>query len=323
MMSKLIFINYISRSGSTFLCSELAKLPGVEVGIEAGFPGFPDRLIPNKFKPIRSKSQLSDYLALLYEDIRFKEWKVDRLELENALSSLEFPISFKEIFTACIDGYFPNVQSTSFLVHKAGGYMNDLDFCDSQFPNSKHIFIVRDPRSIYNSQKQAIDLYSSKNMGSNVLPFISEYKRRVGSAIRLSKSHGNILVIKYEDMVDNLKGTMEQVKQFVQFDSDPLKTELKSENYADRIPENQRSLHANVGKSANPALKNRWKEGLTEREVSFIELGLQDLMIDLGYKAESKKVISIKDWFELRLKLLVFAVRKKVKLALLDSGFAS
>lgn len=313
----IVFVNYISRSGSTFLCSELAKLPDVSVGIEAGFPGFPDRLIPKRFVPIRSEEQLNEYLNLLFADIRFKEWGLDRTKLTNDLKEKGWPIEFSDVFKACFEGYFSPDKLGSVWVHKAGGYLNDFEFCNAQFPSSKQIFVVRDPRSIYNSQKTAKDLYSTGTMGVNVMSFISEYQRRVSRALELAKHNKNVLLVKYEEMVDDLDSTLVRIKAFIGY----VETGAVSvDSYSDRIPENQRSLHANVGQSAKPELKTKWKKGLTDLDLKLIEEGLKGIMLELSYEPFSSRSLSLSERFSLRFSLLKNRFRKGVKLFLLDNG---
>ena len=315
MKQTIAFINYISRSGSTLLCRLLDAYNEISVGIEAGFPGFMTELVPEKYNPMTSKKQLDHYLDELYEDIRFKEWQVNRTSLIARLGKIGYPITFQDILLSCLQEYFGH-HSGVVWVHKAGYYVDLLDEVRASFPGSKNIYMVRDPRAIFLSQKNATCLYTGKSMGSSLCYFIYQYKKRMRIVMNNSKSK-DLLVIKYEELVQEDNYVEKNVLPFLGI-PDAISGE---DNYANKIPENQKFLHTNVSAQPNKKSIAKWKNGLQNHEVVFIQNKLKNEMKFHGYDlGEKKKKIPWRERFfylQKEVEYMVFFARiyfRKIKL---------
>lgn len=266
MKPTIVFVNYINRSGSTLLCRLLDAYEGISVGIEAGFPGYIHELIPKQFEIINSETTLTRYLDELFEDIRFQQWKVDRGKLINRLEKIGYPLTFKDILFSCLRECFGNCEA-EILVHKAGYYIDLLDEVKAVFPGSKNIYIVRDPRAIFSSQKNAVCIYTGKSMGYSLPSSVYQYKKRMNTVMD-NLSNKDLLVIKYEDLVQQ-KNYME--KTVLPFLAMPHAKKAGDDNYSDKIPDNQRSLHTNVGSQPSGRSIEKWKKGLQPHEILFIQ----------------------------------------------------
>ncbi|ARN74095.1 sulfotransferase family protein [Oceanicoccus sagamiensis] len=272
----LIFVNYQSRSGSTFLCRLLDEYDDIAVGIESGFPGFPFRVLPTLDDPILDEASLSAYLDELFDDVRFKEWGLDKNTTFKALSGKGYPLVFSDIFTYCFDKYFAG-NTSSFRIHKSGFYTFCLDEVRKQFPQSKHIYIQRDPRGIFSSIKEADFLYDKKK--GNIISFINGYKKRT-RVINDNLGEKDFLLLRYEDLIDNQEKVITSVVDFI-----GLKNKSKSEDtsYFEKIPENQRHLHNNVkGRSSTKSL-DKWSTRLSYSEQAAINTFLKKELSVFNY----------------------------------------
>lgn len=279
---QFVFLNYISRSGSTLFCRLLDEYQGIDVGIEAGFSDSIYRLLPIQYEKIDSNKMLNKYLDELYNDIRFKEWKISRDHLLKRLNENDFPLTFKEILQGCMDEYFSLnglSQESSVYVHKAGDYIDILDDVKKIFPGAKNIYQIRDPRAIYNSQKNATCIYTGKKMGWSLTYFVWQYKKRI-RIINQDTNHDNLLSFRYEDLVKDTHLVMSDVLKFI--GNDGCKKENYKE-YSERIPGNQQQLHENVAKCTNENSLDKWKDGLEDYELAFIQKKLSREMEDMQY----------------------------------------
>ena len=280
---KYVFINYISRSGSTYLCDLLSRYRDISVGIEAGFPGFPNTIMPLSRDLLHNEEELNTYLDELFLDVRFCEWKISREQIFNSLIKLEFPVDFKKILTTCLDCYFGESDDSLFRVHKSGYYLECIADVRRLFPNGKMIFVVRDPRAIFNSQQQAKSLYSTDKMGANIFSFILLYKQRIAS-LKKELYAQDFLTVFYEKLIDNPDENILEILDFIGVSNLEKKENI---NYRDNIPDNQKDLHTNVGSVAIKNNKQKWIEGLTKIQILLIERALADEMNYLNYSFSS------------------------------------
>jgi len=310
--SRFIFVNYISRSGSTLLCKLLNEYKGVSVGIEAGFPGATKKIISDEFRVIKDIDALNKYLDILFEDIRFKEWRLNRVGVTKRITNNGFPVGFKNILEALFDEYFKDDEPSEIYIHKAGYYIDTLEEVINEFKDSKNIYITRDPRAIYNSQKNADCLYSGKKMGDNFIHFIYQYQRR----IKASKSAdvNTLLLIRYEDLIANPDKTVDKVLSYIGI-NDAVKKDSVSD-YAERIPENQKSLHTNVGSAPNAKSLHKWVGNLSLAELYLIQKYLSDEMDYLGYVKDKLPLMGVNEvsaYIRLYLKYKYYVIRRRIE----------
>ena len=272
-----IFVNYLSRSGSTLLCSLLDQYSDIDVGIEAGFPGFPEKITPNNDNPIHSKAEVSDYLDQLYSDNRFCSWNIPRENLEKTLLAQTKPITFELILEACFNQYF-NQNLPKYIVHKAGYFIKDLETTRTLFPGSHHIYVTRDPRAIYASQKNAISLYNNKPMALNLYRFCREFKLRHNIAMA-NKSANDFSLIQYEKMASNPTANIEKILSKLSISSN----KKNNTDYQQKIPDAQKSLHKNLDSAPNQKSIDKWKEQLSDIEIFLIECLLTKELSSLRY----------------------------------------
>ena len=162
-MKQLVFLTYIPRSGSTFLSKLLDEYKEIAVSIEANIPdGF-----RNGKCFVKNDTELDEYLDRLYHDDKFKYWDIPRKDLKTILSQKEYPLKFSDILPVILSEYF-KAEDKKIWVLKVGYYINYVDQLKGLFPNSKFIFIIRDPRGIFNSQRTSMILNQNKPMARTI-----------------------------------------------------------------------------------------------------------------------------------------------------------
>lgn len=274
----MVFVNYINRSGSTYLCRLLDDFEDISVGIEGGFPGFTAKLIPPQYETIGDDRSLREYLSALFNDIRIKQWNLDPDVLFAKMSAAGYPLTFREILTTCMQSYFGDVESHIWL-HKAGYYIECLEDVHRTFPGAKNIFVVRDPRAIYNSQKSATDIYSGKKMGTTPFNLVDLYRRRV-HILEQNRNNSDLKVVVYEELITETGRILDDALEFVGLRNRDRK---KEGSYFERIPENQRHLHPNVDAKPLKERIDKWATELGPAEIRFIERRLAKEMRIYGY----------------------------------------
>jgi hypothetical protein len=157
----------------------------------------------------------------------------------------------------------------------------------SWYPNAKFIHIIRDPRDNFASLKSGFER-RYKSRCKDVRYLMQSMLHRGHLGMKLASSNREIygrdryMVLKYEDIVNNPKDTMQIVSDFIDIEySDCLLTPTvlgspwKGNNF-DGI-DFQGVSNINVG---------RWKERITDAESQIIEYHFSDIMDEFGYFRE-------------------------------------
>ena len=248
MTKQVVFLTHMSRSGSTLLSKLLDQYKDISVGIEGYFP---DNIV-RKTPFVDSEDSLDKYLDLLYKDKRFQGWNLERESIRNSLLSLGFPLSYPCILLTSFKLYFGN-SIGKVLVHKCGYYIEHVYQVKGEFPTSKFIHIIRDPRAILNSQ-------INSGMSRDPLSLSLTYKKQYSLCMKY-KSMDDFLLIQYEELVANPRKEMAVLLDFIGANS----RETGIDNYYKKIPGELMYLHENIGKSA--IIEERvlaWREELDE-----------------------------------------------------------
>ncbi|MBD3342226.1 MAG: hypothetical protein GF353_24200 [Candidatus Lokiarchaeota archaeon] len=317
---QLHFLFYMNRSGSTLLARELNKFRDVAVGIE----GFEKRFVQydaETFK-INTKKELKSWLDELYKnDKKFIEWNVDRNELENKLTSIGFPLRFDK-FLLTVLVLYSDKRSARILIHKGRcpSFFHNLYKSFKIYPNSKYIFIDRDPRAIYNSQKKSNDSYTKKSMNKDIVQFALGYanlQKKIKCYERSKILKNAFIKVVYENLVLSVDQEIDKILQF--FECADIK--IEEDNYFNSIPDDQKHLHENLKEKMLDRRINAWKKELTYDEIYFLEKVLKKSLLKNGYEMEklsynnlSNKIITFKNIMKFNLKYYPRMFAKNVML---------
>jgi Sulfotransferase family len=278
-VTKVAFLLYSSRSGSTYLASELDRIPGVSCSIESDFVA---RLLylEKRLPSIR----LDDLLDELYSEVKFRQWELARSELAKALQGVN-EITVEAVTLAVLKTYHGS-QPHAWYVIKGQGLSAHVRRLRLSFTDPRFIYLVRDPRAVFNSQKQAHFSRSQIRMATD--PTISA--RRWADLVRIMSDvkSADVLELRYEDLVSDPEPTLRALWDFLELPA--REVELRSDrmdmprSYYERIPAEHKHLHGNVaaGKPVQ-ARVDAWRAELNPTDIHLIQRVASIEMKRFGY----------------------------------------
>lgn len=266
IQENLIFLTYNSRSGSTFLSQLLNEYSDITVGLEANIP---DGMVYGPYC-INAEESLEKYLDEIYNNEKFKSWEINRSELKNELISIgKFPISFIELLQILLKLYFKD-DPAKVWIHKCGHYIRFHEKIRKQLPNTKFVYVNRDPRAIFNSQKNSINSYTGLPMHTNPGIFLHEYKATHNYIIKYKKANW-LHIIDYENLIKNPDNEVSNLLKFLEVSNEK---NIKEDYYL-KIPAKQKHLHKNLQSDPIQSRMNSWKYKLNNFEIVFLQYYLK------------------------------------------------
>ena len=301
-MAQFIFLIYLNRSGSTYLAGLLDRYDDIGVTPEAGIP---DGILYKEFK-INSFSDIDQYLKVLYKDDRFNSWKIDRIALKKRLLNLnKFPIGFTDCFSAILAEYFKNSNDSIYLYKSS--YLFYISQVKKRFPNAKFIFIYRDLRAVYSSQRRTPDTDRKKPMATDPFKPLIHYKL----AYRIFKKYQQtnwFHAIKYEDLIQNTDMELNKIINFLNISS--LKKSVNSNYFSEKLSQRQKTIHQNI--QSEPIIEriNAWQHKLKKSEVAIIQKYAGDELNAFGYQLADINNMTLNDriqvfWFYIKFMLSI------------------
>ncbi len=273
---RIVFLTYLNRSGSTFLAGKIAEVDNAFVSLEARIP---DNILYGQCV-LRNASDIDGVLSRLYADEKFSSWGVDREELSKAIEvrlAEKHYTDFSALLNAIFDVVAPN---DAVCVYKSGSYYKHMPELLRVFPESVFVFVVRDPRAVYRSQKSSVASNGKRVMASNPFRVGSEFSQ---AAKALATDIGkNAIVVRYEDMMNNEEYVQDCLRRITAFAS-IVTSDGSAADYSQRIPDAQQHLHTLVGKAADTSRIEAWKNELSSTEVAIIEREARAAMEFFGY----------------------------------------
>ena len=207
---QLLFVTYISRSGSTLFLNQLSKYENFCVCPEA------DVLVKEfLYYPLKifDASELRKKLAkLIANDPKLRAWHISA----NEADQISLKRTGLEIFIAFLQVYRNRVNpKASTVVFKAVEMVN----CYSSFENFaengysvKHVAIFRDPRGIFNSQSKTKTPIKNKCINTNPLVTAYLFNHMLRSVSAYKNDYPNSsLTLRFEDFIQKPNETIERI----------------------------------------------------------------------------------------------------------------
>jgi len=277
-MENLIFLIYINRSGSTYLCKLLDEYEDIGVSIEAVFP---DGII-NRPLTIKNELHIEYAIKKLYKNIKFKEWGINQEDLIIEIkSNNNYPISFDKILSILLKLYFRKKKPSAKIYIYKSPYAGHIREVKKIFPNSKFVFIIRDGRAIYYSQKKSKGSIIRKPMANNPIATAIEYNKVIREIIKY-KNKSWLEIIKYEDLIRNKTFEIDKLLKFLNVNS----RNIGFSNYFEKIPNNQKYLHKNIKSGPIVSRINAWKKELGIEERFVFQQICFNILYDFNYPME-------------------------------------
>ena len=299
------FLSFINRSGSTLLAKELSSLRDVTVTLE----GLEHRSIGgDKFAlDLRSADDIECWLDKVFSEEKFRAWKINRDELRERLLGSFFPINYNNFLSIVFDLYAEK-ESSSSVLYKNRGLISDLERSMLVFPDAKYVFIYRDPRGIFSSQKKSMDSLTKVPMANTIVSYAIGYKTLMGKIQRYEMDNilgGYLLAIRYEDLICNKEETINSVVRFLGIG----KERVANDCYNAEIPSGQKHLHENLSK---PFLKDRvnsWCDELAVDDIYFLSLVLRKEIQEYSYYSSKVNFRDCENKIELIIRVIVFVAK--------------
>lgn len=275
MIDSPFLIAHLSRSGSTYLSATLCRLAPIFILPESTFFS----RIYDWGSQISSKEKLKEAVAFLFEESKFVDLDFRPEDLIQLFS--EFPISCTE-FSSVITRSTALRRGDHFkrIGYKKGGEIIDrLPILREQLPGLQVIWLLRDVRGIYNSQKNQV-MSSGEPFTRSLRQTATEWNNfviKASEAVQLNPSTD--LLIRYEDFMRTPNETVERVCGFLEVT--PYEHPLESNPYI--IPERYGNLHEDALRGPQIDRLERWRNHLTEGEIEELESLLHDNLLRFGY----------------------------------------
>jgi hypothetical protein len=291
------FIVGIGRSGTTLLMSMLNAHPSIQGTPEVNFFNFFYGSWKNK-KSFDEKDYraLEKYLSAFKNAGRSSGFSWDMASFKNEISRIS-EINFGAIYKAFYKSFLYNNEQKDISYNFDKNPINTL-FLESiinSLPNSKFIFLVRDPRANYLSRKE-----KQKRRVANVYKDSLRWNIYNNAALKAVKDNPSLFyVLRYEDLVENPEAKMKELARFFDFPfDDKLLTfhenvkEVSLKQVAGSDNAEGSTLLSKYEKLSKPINTDRlhvWKEKLTENEIAVCSAICAKTANKLGYAINEQK----------------------------------
>jgi hypothetical protein len=145
----------------------------------------------------------------------------------------------------------------------------------NHFPNSKMILMCRDPRAVALSEMVKLKNNPRTNRDFNTFNFVVRYGTAL-ALIQQLKKRKNVLFVRYEDLIQQPKATLQSVTDFlnIEFKESMLEVGVTNSSFQDK---------KQAGIQFNTENLNRWEADLPNEITQMIELHLAKEMVNLHY----------------------------------------
>jgi len=158
-----------------------------------------------------------------------------------------------------------------------------LPFTMANFPDSRFVWLVRDPRDMALCQRDSI-------LSGGVQSAMAAWMHDQRSSLQVHgflKDSGRILALKFEDLVADAEATTQRLCEFLELSYDPAMLEFHRDP---NVARNAATITA-WADLGGPILTDNFNNfrkagGLSEAEIRFVEASCREEMIALGYEFE-------------------------------------
>ncbi len=267
MLKPTFFTFYTPRSGSTFLIKKICERFQVYTPPESNF-------IPNLFKIVDSESsvvsldQFAGILDTLKKEPKFHDLQIDENNLQDEVTQ-NLPLDRNSLVSIFLSKAFEAKSDNLDFGVKKGSYLFSSDEIRTVFPDASFILLIRDPRAVFNSQKNNIRSSTGKPFETNPISFSRNFHRTMSV---LRKSHNSesttTLLLNYEALISQTDEIVDKIGELF-----GLKARDDTENNAYTVPSRfDYGLHENVNKGSIKANIDKWQNELSFLEKTIIKI---------------------------------------------------
>jgi len=266
MKNSPFFIVGCGRSGTTLLRTLLNRHPAIAIPLES--------LFIIDYLRVQDRYDQKYLNSLVIREPELEEWgiSVSVEDLQDSVSVARMISKLHEIYAES--------KGKSHWGQKTPRFVRYLDLLGKNFPSSKMIHMIRDPRAVVSSLIQSDVHQSNAYHGSH------RWMMDVRAGLTYELTHcSRVLRVFYEDLVKEPEEVLKAVFEFLEMDSTgmTISGEKKTQEYSDFYE----NIHANLERSPTPAFIDKWKQHLSSEEVLIVEGICGELMGELGYECSS------------------------------------
>ncbi|WP_299114843.1 sulfotransferase [uncultured Winogradskyella sp.] len=299
MKTSPFFIVGVQRSGTTLLRLLLNSHSEIAVPEEASF-----------LKPLLKKKWIKDPICgeklekmvnYLRKNEQFKLWNFDREPLLQEIEN-KSQVTIKEVMEIMYSSYASH-ESKSIWGDKSL-FFSKMELIFQMFPKAKFIHIVRDGRDVFNSWRKMDQSMSNPS----VMALDWGLKTYLVEKSMQNIPKENLLLIRYEDLLNNPKQTLESICKFINvgFEDKMLRFHQTSNKY---IGKHHSDL---IFKAIDNSNIKKWERLLTSKEKRIYQIISGRYLKKYGYDVSEK--IKLKNWFEMFWDLLLGLPKRTLQL---------
>jgi len=286
-IKQIWLVSYINRSGSTFLLNELNKYNQI-VSLPEG-ERVVKFLLQNPTKKIKDYKDLVIKINQMIErDQKLRLFGVSINESDIISCQNYIDVFFKFILKSA-NFLKPDAEVLVFKDTRLVKYFERLVQLETKY-NLKFIFLTRDPRAIYCSQKKTI---GSWGVPMSLNPLITAEEWNHFERLKLdvkSKSYNNLHEISYENLISDIELEMKKLFEATDISKESI-VKTNQSNYVNLIPLHLRTIHQNINKQPIPEMVESWKFELSKNEIFAIQKVTKTFMNIENYKIIGVNVI--------------------------------
>ncbi|MCF8111445.1 MAG: sulfotransferase [Desulfobacteraceae bacterium] len=284
---RLVFLLFRSRSGSTFFGDRLSRHPEVLVTPES-------RAAPRLYeyfhkKEIQKKEidhhKLTEYLLV---EQKLREWNLPREKLLQGLKGYnvnDWASVFRTLCKIYRDWKKPEARVVVFK--KSGWYYKNINRLLSTYPDSIAIWMIRDPRAIYNSARKAIHSENNKPMAGNILKNALGWREYMNRLLFSEQQRPDRnLPVYYEYLLHDLSGVLSEIWQKLgvrTLRTAELNEILEERKASHLVTKSTKHLHDNVYQEPLIEHANKWEKELPASQKMLIRIICKKEMKRHGY----------------------------------------
>ncbi len=280
-----IFIVGMQRSGTTMMKSIVNTHPSISIPRETAYFAL-IKEYKLKFKNIDNKINYEDFWQWYIKQRRFSYLGLKEEDVRNKMDMNN--ISFKTIFDSVMYSFLLT-QGKIRWADKTPGHELFLDQIFDFYPDAKIIYILRDPRAVYNSLR-------NKEWGKD--QFISVFIKKWNQSVEVFKKYEKnprFKIVIYEELVKNPEDSVKDICDFIneEYTKEMIfnrTSEFRSKENIDQLSVEYEKKIAKRKIDTTSLFK--WKNKLTNFEILLIETFSNQQIFNKYYKKTSNNLSS-------------------------------
>lgn len=267
-----IFIVGIGRSGTSLLQSMLASHPLIYFIPETSF--------------LRRYLLRYDQPDFILKRFIFKKWlakkvnndpKIKRLSSMASVNLDSHILHEKLDLKAFFNDFYKLSGDAKYLGDKDPRLVESIDKVRRKFPESKFVYIYRDPRAVIASRKNAH--WASNNLIKSLA--VTRYQYIVAAKF-LSLFPSVIHAVKYESLLTNPSLELSKIADFLDIEFCPSMLAFTDESHR-LVQDDEMQWKKDTLGPINTKNIDKWKHSLSTTDISIIEKSLMSLGINSSY----------------------------------------